>query len=340
MRAGVDEVEQPLAVRSEFEVVVLLLDQDDLPPFGAELAIGPAFFFGEELLLADAVVTALCGFVELAFVPQALEHALHAAFMEILDSCGPGVVAEIEFFPEREKERGDLGNELRRLDSTFLSGLLHFLAMLIHTGEEENLAPVEPLVAGDGVGEDFFVGVADMRRAVCVVDGCGDKKSIRHGRSGFDFDFSAPGQDAGLSTCGFGLLDLVVSDMEEREAGPRQHVLRAKFHGPQAGLNRLGIVSVFHKRHSQRMPAIEKIRIQLHAAAVFFNGSLEIANRYVAGGIVEYLLNFRQHQPWRPAGIVIWAASRPTRSHSMKRKSRLLRSRLSRISASRVLKVF
>ena len=213
--AGVDEMEEPVAVLGKFEVVIFLFDQDDLAPLGAELAVGAAFFFREELLLAHAVVAALRGFVELAFIPESLEHALHAGFVQVLHRGSPGILAEVEFFPEFHEEAGDLGDKLRRLDSAFLGGLLYLLSVLVHACEEEHIASCETLVAGDGVGEDLLIGMADVRRAIGVVDRGGDEECVRHGVSGIGFDFSAPGEDARLAACGFGLLDLVVADMEE-----------------------------------------------------------------------------------------------------------------------------
>ena len=113
-------MEKPIAVFCEFEVVVLLLDLDDLAPLWAELAVGTAFFFREKLFLAHAVIAALRGLVELALIPESLEHALNAGFVQVLHCSRPSIVAEVEFFPEFHEEAGDLGNKLRRLDSAFL----------------------------------------------------------------------------------------------------------------------------------------------------------------------------------------------------------------------------
>ena len=53
-------------------------------------------------------------------------------------------------------------------------GLLDFLAVLVGAGEEIDVVAVEPHEAGDGVGGDRLVGVADMRRAVRVGNRGGD----------------------------------------------------------------------------------------------------------------------------------------------------------------------
>ena len=54
----VDEIEQPLFVLGEAEVVVLLVALLDLAPLGAEFAVGAALLVGEELLLPHAVEAA------------------------------------------------------------------------------------------------------------------------------------------------------------------------------------------------------------------------------------------------------------------------------------------
>ena len=150
--AFVDQVEQPLAVLGEFEVIIFLFDQDDLTPLRAEFAVGTAFFFGEELLLTHAVVAALGGFVEFPFVPKALEHALDAVLVQILDRGGPGVVADVEFLPKRDEKLGDPGHKLGGLDTLLRGGLLDLLAVLVHSGHEKNRLAAEPAMVGDGIG--------------------------------------------------------------------------------------------------------------------------------------------------------------------------------------------
>ena len=49
-----------------------------------------------------------------------------------------------------------------------------FDAVLVGAGEEEHVVAVEPHEAGDGVGGDRLIGVADMRRAVRIGDRGGD----------------------------------------------------------------------------------------------------------------------------------------------------------------------
>ena len=243
-----------MAALSEFEVVVLFFDEDDLAPFLAELAIWAAFLIGEKLLLPHAVVAALGGFVEFPFIPKALEDRLDAGFMDIRCRRGPDIVFQVELLPEGEKKFRDPVHKFRRLDAALLGGLLHLLAVLVYTGEIKYLASTQALVSGNGVSEDFFVSVADVRGAIRVVDRGRDEEGLWHGfeigfcggRSGFELHFSTPGNNAGLHACGFGLSDLVIPNIKEGEAGPSELVVRAKLHGAKTGLNCFSRLPTLH----------------------------------------------------------------------------------------------
>ncbi len=60
------------------------------------------------------------------------------------------------------------GNPLAR------RGLLHLLAVLVHAGHKQHVVSVEPLEAGDDVGGDALIGVADMGRAIGIGNRRGD----------------------------------------------------------------------------------------------------------------------------------------------------------------------
>jgi hypothetical protein len=85
--------------------------------------------------------------------------------------------------PQRDEFVRNAADEFRRGHAGLLRAELHLLPVLIEAGEEVNFAPGEPHIAGHGVGQHLFIGVADVRRAVGVVDGGGDEKSAGHGRA-------------------------------------------------------------------------------------------------------------------------------------------------------------
>ena len=94
---------------------------------------------------------------------------------------GPGVVLDADFFPECGEAEGGLFDEVVRGDALFFCGLLDFLAVLVDACEEEYLIAAEAVVASDDIGEDLFIGVADVGSAVGVIDGGGE---VEHGRTG------------------------------------------------------------------------------------------------------------------------------------------------------------
>ena len=177
---GAQVIEEPVFVLGEPEVVVLLVAMLDLSPLGAELAVGAALLVGQELFLTNAVVALLFVLVDLLFVVKALQNSLHAMLVQRIGRGRPDVVADFEFLPERDEFRRDFIDELLRRDAGFLGRLLHFLAVLIDAGEEENFLALQPMITRDDIGQHLFVGVADVRRTVGVVDRGGDVKRFGH----------------------------------------------------------------------------------------------------------------------------------------------------------------
>ena len=60
--------------------------------------------------------------------------------------------------------------QLPRREALARRSLLNFLAVLVGSGEEEDVIAVEPHEAGNRVGRDHFVSVADMRWAIRIRD--------------------------------------------------------------------------------------------------------------------------------------------------------------------------
>ena len=67
-----------------------------------------------------------------------------------------------------------------RLDFLVLRGLDHLDAVLIGAGEEKGVVAGESVIAGNRVGAEGGVDVAEMRLGVGVVDRGGDVKFFGH----------------------------------------------------------------------------------------------------------------------------------------------------------------
>ena len=84
------------------------------------------------------------------------------------------VVRALELFHHGLEARHVALDQLPRRQVLLGRRLQHFDAVLVGAGEKEHVAAVEPLKAGDGVGGDRLIGVADMRRAVRIRNRGGD----------------------------------------------------------------------------------------------------------------------------------------------------------------------
>ena len=84
------------------------------------------------------------------------------------------VGAGVQHVAHRLEFGRDAVDECLRRHAFARRGLLNLQAVLVHAGDEQGLAPVEPHEPLDRVGRDALVGVADMRRAIGVRDRRGD----------------------------------------------------------------------------------------------------------------------------------------------------------------------
>ena len=102
---------QPFFVLAEFEIIIFFFAKLDLPPFRPEFAVGAAFLIGQELFLANGVITGLFVLVDLSFVEKPLQNSLHDFLVAIPGRLRPVVVLHIQFFPEIEKLLRNLFDE-------------------------------------------------------------------------------------------------------------------------------------------------------------------------------------------------------------------------------------
>ncbi len=80
------------------------------------------------------------------------------------------IVRDLELFPEVPEADDDLVGELDGRQAARGGRFLHLLAVLVRPGQEEDVIARRPLEAGQGVGDDRCVGVADVGNVVDVID--------------------------------------------------------------------------------------------------------------------------------------------------------------------------
>ena len=181
VRTAFEEAFEPVSVRAEFKIPVLLRNLDNLPPFWTERPRRVAIPFLEELLLPHGIGAGVRLLVELVPFLEVREDRADASLVAQVDGLRPAVVADAEFLPQRGEASGRAPDEFCRRNALLFGGLLDFLAVLVNAGQEINLIPAKPPVACDHVGEDLFVSMPEVRRAVRVIDGGGD---VKHGQGG------------------------------------------------------------------------------------------------------------------------------------------------------------
>src|SRR4029453_7727185 len=118
--------------------------------------------------------------VDLAGIEQALQNSLDDFLVSVPRCFSPFIISDVEFLPEIDKFLCDAFDKFSWRNTGFRRGLLHFLAVLIDTGQKENFLSLEPVVTRDHIGQDLLVSVPYMRRRVCVINRRCDKKRFRH----------------------------------------------------------------------------------------------------------------------------------------------------------------
>ena len=165
-----------LAMLLELEEVVALLDALDRSVVHRADVAGEQFLFGVEALAADAVEAFIVLEIDVAAFIAAREHLLHERLMHRVGGADENIVADVERGPGVAKEGADVVGERLRLEPQRFRRALVLVAVLVGAGDEGDVAGAElaALEAGEGVGRQQFVGVADMRRPVAVSDRAGD----------------------------------------------------------------------------------------------------------------------------------------------------------------------
>ena len=174
---GLDRLAQPGLVRREAEEEVLLLGPLARPlVVGADVVRLAQLLLVLEALAARAVPAAVLPEVDRVPAVGRLRLAQEgpqlqdAPAMDVLGRPDEAVVADVVTVPQRAERRGDDVAVLLLGDAALARDPLDVLPVLVGAGQEEDVLPPETPRAGEGVGRDRGVGVADVRHVVDVVD--------------------------------------------------------------------------------------------------------------------------------------------------------------------------
>ena len=174
--AGI-ELEELVLIGREPEKIALLLDPFDRRALRAEalaVVVEPGFALVVIGLVAHRIPAGIFVEIDVAGRLHALPDRGGRAVVARLGGADEVVVRAIEHFHHGLEARHVALDKLARRQLLPGRGLQHLAAVLVGAGEEEHVIAVEPHEAGDGVGGDRLIGVADMRRAVRIRDRRGD----------------------------------------------------------------------------------------------------------------------------------------------------------------------
>ena len=90
--------------------------------------------------------------------------------MLLVCRAGKDIIGGVHGVPDIPDLPCDIVDKFLGRDTLFLCLELYFLAVFVCAGLEQNVIAVETLEACDGVGQDYLIGIADVRLAGGIGD--------------------------------------------------------------------------------------------------------------------------------------------------------------------------
>lgn len=122
----------------------------------------------------DAVPALVFVFVDIPLLIQPLENMLYGLFVLRVGGADEIVVGGIHFIPNAPDNARHAVHIFLRRYALFFRKLFDLQSMLIGAGAEKDVIALLPLVSGDGIGENDLIGIADVRLAGSIGNGCGN----------------------------------------------------------------------------------------------------------------------------------------------------------------------
>ena len=129
------------------------------------------FSIGQKAFAADAVQSFILVEVDVPLIVDLLQYGGHHGDMARLGRTQEIIIADAQFLPRLNEGCGDTVGVGLRLETHCGSGGEDLLAMLIGARQQVGVVAVEPVVAGQHVGDNGRVGMPHVRLAIDVVEG-------------------------------------------------------------------------------------------------------------------------------------------------------------------------
>ena len=172
------ELEQLVLVRRQPEEPVLLLDPLRRDAVVGALAVDELVLVLEGLA-ADAIEPGVDVLVDVAVVVDALQEVLDEALVALIGRPDEVVDRRVDARRQLLPRDDDLVDVLLGREPLLRSYPRHLVGVLVDSREEVRLLAALPVMAHEDVGRDRRVRVADVRRRVDVVNGCGQVEAHR-----------------------------------------------------------------------------------------------------------------------------------------------------------------
>ena len=169
---------------AELEVIIVLLQLDHFAVAQVETAVGQAVLFRKKRLLLGRIKARVGCLVEMASVVELRERGLHKLLVARLGRADKVVVGQFQLFRKGLPVGGEFVAIGLRGFSIGEGSLLDLLAVFVEAGQKKNLLSQAAMRPGNHVRHDFFVGMAEVRLAVDVINRGGDVKPFVHSRAG------------------------------------------------------------------------------------------------------------------------------------------------------------
>ena len=160
-RMLLDVLHQTILIFAHFEEVSFLFGLFNFAAAVGALAVHQ-LALGEEGFTGYAVPAFVVTFVNVALLVQFLEDLLYGLFVVGIGGTDELVIAGVHQIPNVFDLAGYFVNVLLGSYTVFLSVQLDLLAVFVGTGHEEYIVALQTTIAGNGIGQNYLIGVADM----------------------------------------------------------------------------------------------------------------------------------------------------------------------------------
>src|ERR1039458_7519168 len=154
---------------AQLEEIIFFLQFSHISIARIKCAIWPTVFFREKSLFLRRIKSRVARLVKMAGGVELRERGLDKFLVARLRGADEVVIRQLQFFGDRLPVRRERVAVFLRIFLLCLRRLLDLLAVLVEAGQKKNLLAQAAPRAGDDVGDDFFVGMAEMRLAVHII---------------------------------------------------------------------------------------------------------------------------------------------------------------------------